>query len=205
MSLSKFVIAAVAALGCTIPAMAADLPTAPAAQPKPPTFSPGWTFRVTPYAWATSLNGSQTVKGRTVDVNASFIDIIDATIGDGGSLLALMLDMEARNGPFALLADFIGEKITINKSGLTSKTVAPGVTGTLGAAVNMQIQMAIVEAGGAYEIGHIGPVAFDILAGGRYWYQKMDVGLNFAGTIDLGDLVLTNSRAIARSGSVDWV
>ena len=205
MSPCKIVLSVLAVLGFALPAMAADLPSAPPAQPKPPVFSPGWTFRLTPYAWATSLNGSQTVKGRTFNVDASFVDIIDNTIGDGGSLVALMLDMEARNGPFALMADIIGEKITVNRSGLRSRSVVPAVTGTLGAAADLQIQMAIVEAGGAYEIGHIGPVAFDILVGGRYWYQKVDVGLDFAGTLDLGDLVLTGTRAIARSGSVDWV
>lgn len=205
MSPAKVTLALLGVLAMAAPAAAADLPSAPAARPKAPVFTPGWTFRITPYAWATSLNGSQTIRGRTFDVNASFIDIIDNTIGDGGSLVALMLDMEARNGPFALLADFIGEKITVNRSGLTSRSVAPEVRGTLGAAASLQIQMAIVEGGAAYEIGHLGPVAFDVLAGARYWYQKMDVGLDLAGMVDLGDLRVTGTRAIARSGSVDWV
>ena len=104
---------------------------------------------MTPYAWLTSLNGSQTVAGRTVDVNATFPKIVENTIGDGGSLVALMLDMEARNGPFALLADVIAEKITIGKGGVKTRSVAPGVTGTLGAGLDMQFQMAIVEAGGS--------------------------------------------------------
>jgi hypothetical protein len=205
MSLSRIALAVVGLLGIVVPAMAADLPAAPAATPKPPVFIPGWTYRVTPYAWLTALNGSQMVGGRGVDVNASFADIVDASIGSGGSLVALMVDMEARNGPFALFADVIGEKITVDKSGVKSGTVAPGITGTLGAAVNSQIQMAIVEAGGSYEIGQLGPVSFDVLAGARYWYQKLDVTVDLSTTVDRGDLILRGNKAIARSGSVDWI
>jgi hypothetical protein len=116
-----------------------------------------------------------------------------------------MLDAEARNGPFALLGDEIVEQISINTSNLTSRSVAPGVTGTLGGAVDLKFQVAVIEGGAAYETGQVGPVAFDVLAGARYWYQKVDLGVNVAGTVDLGDLVLRGGRAIAKSGSVDWV
>lgn len=204
MSVSKTVVALLGALVLASPAGAADLP-APLAQPAAPTFVPGWTFRMTSYGWFTALNGSQTVRGRSVDVNASFIDIVENTIGDGGSLLAVMLDAEARNGPVALFADVIGEKITIEKSGLKTKSVAPGITGTVGAAVDMQFQMAIVEAGAAYEVGTIGAASFDVLAGARYWRQKLDVGFDIAGTVDLGGLSIKRGAAIARSGSVDWL
>lgn len=184
---------------------AADLTPAPTSRPAPPSFVPGWTFRVTPYGWLTSLNGSQVVRGRGVDVNASFIDIVESTVGQGGSLVALMLSMEARNGRFALFGDVIGEKITIERSGLKTRGAAPGVGAAVGAAVDMQFQMAILEAGAAYEIGNIGPVAFDVLAGARYWYQKLDLGLDIATTVNLGDLAIGRGRAIARSGSVDWI
>lgn len=186
------------------PVAAADL-TPPRSQPASPSFVPGWTFRVTPYGWLTSLNGSQVVRGRGVDVSASFIDIVDSTVGEGGSLVALMLSMEARNGRLALFGDVIGEKITIERSGLRTRGPVPGVGAAVGAAVDMKFQMAILEAGAAYEIGSLGPVAFDVLAGARYWYQKLDVGLDIASTVNLGDLVVGGTRAIARSGSVDWI
>ncbi|MHB2166445.1 hypothetical protein [Alsobacter sp. R-9] len=193
-------------MGWAVPGWAADLPApAPAAAPQVPVVDMGWTFRATPYAWLTALNGTQTIKGRTMDVNASFADIVDNTIGDGGTLVALMLDMEARYGKFALLADVIAESISIDKSGFKTRGVTPGVTGTLGAGLDMQYQMAIVEAGGAYEVGQIGPVAFDVLAGARYWYQKIDATLDLNGTVDLGNLVVEGGRVVARSGSVDWI
>src|SRR6516164_6194411 len=58
-------------------AIAADMPMkAPIA---PPPTIPAWTFSLTPYFWAVSLNGSTTVRGRTTDVNAGFFDILEHT------------------------------------------------------------------------------------------------------------------------------
>ena len=205
MSKMRVIAALLGILGASVGAKAADMTPAPAVPPAAPPALEGWQFRMTPYAWLTSLNGSQTVAGRTVDVNATFPKIVENTIGDGGSLVALMIDMEARNGPFALLGDVIGERITISKGGVKSRSVAPGITGTLGASLDLQFQMAIVEAGGAYEIAKWGPVAFDVLAGGRYWYQKADIDLALTGTLDVGDLSLRGDRAVAKSGSVDWL
>jgi hypothetical protein len=78
---------------------AADLPSRRSIIEQPAAIPSPWTFRFTPYGWLTSLNGTQTVRGRSVDVDASFVDIIDATLGSGGTLVGLMADFEARNGP----------------------------------------------------------------------------------------------------------
>lgn len=204
MSNAKMMATVLAALCFSLPVAAADIAVPAPSQPAP-AFAPGWTFRVTPYGWLTSLNGTQVVRGRGVDIDASFIDIVESTIGDGGSLIALSANVEARHGRFALIGDIIAEQLTISRSGMKSRTPQPGVAGTVGAAVDLQFQMAIVEAGAAYEIGRIGSVAFDVLAGGRYWYQKVDLGVDLAGTFDLNGLVIGAGSAIARSGSVDWV
>jgi hypothetical protein len=125
-----------------------------------------------------------------------------------------MGDVEARHGPFALFGDAVWTKIGISGSRATTRSVAPGIVGSLGAAADLKIQMAIVEGGAAYEVGRFAvpfgdrvsiPAAFDVLAGGRFWYQKADVSFNLAGTVDIDDLVLTRDRAIARSGSIDWI
>jgi hypothetical protein len=70
---------------------------------------PGWTYRVTPYGWLTSMDGTQTVRGRSVKVDASFIDIVE----ESDTLVALMGDFEARYGRFALLADVVWSKIGV--------------------------------------------------------------------------------------------
>src|SRR6185437_3857339 len=52
---------------------------APVAPLTPAPAIEAWTFSLTPYVWATSLNGSTTVKGRTTDIDANFFQILDHT------------------------------------------------------------------------------------------------------------------------------
>jgi len=134
--------------------------TAKAADPPPPLLylhqpvavvPSGCTFRFTPYGWLTSLHGGQTVRGRAVDVDASFVDIIDATLGSGGTLIGLMADFEARNGPVALFGDLVWTKNGVDGSGVRSRGVGP-VAVSVGASADVAVQMAILEAGGAYEV-----------------------------------------------------
>ncbi len=181
--------------------LAADLhPPPPGVQIEAPTVS-GWTFRVTPYGWLTALKGTQTVRGRSVKVDASFIDIVEKS----DSLLALMGNIEARNGPFAFYGDLVWSKIGVDGSNVRSRALAPGVTGALGTSLNLDIEMATVEVGAAYEVARSGPVAFDILGGARYWYQDVDLSFDLAAGIDIGDVTVAGARAFARSGSVDWL
>jgi len=58
----------------------------------------GWTFHVTPYAWATAFNGNATIRGQKSDVDASFSDVIqDLDYG-------LLAQIEADKGPWGLVA-----------------------------------------------------------------------------------------------------
>jgi hypothetical protein len=188
---------------------AADPAVPPAAFAPSPALPSGWAFRFTPYGWLTSLHGSQTVRGHSVDVDASFIDIINATLGSGGTLIGFMANVEARNGPLALFGDLVWSKIGVEGSGVRTRSVGPA-TVSARASADVSFQMAILEAGGAYEVARFGlggpgaSVALDVLAGGRFWYQKADVSLDLATAVDIGDLELGRNRAIARSGSVDW-
>lgn len=43
--------------------------------PKPAPIIDIWTFSATRYAWATMMNGSVTVKGRTADINVDLNDL----------------------------------------------------------------------------------------------------------------------------------
>jgi hypothetical protein len=136
-----------------------------------------------------------------VKVNASFIDIVE----ESDTLVALMGDFEARNGPIALFTDVVWSKIGVSGGNIRSRALAPGVTGTLGTSLNLDIEMAIVEVGGAYEVARSGPLAFDLLGGARYWYQQADLSFAVAAAVDIGDLQIAGARAFARSGSVDWL
>ncbi|WP_112663450.1 hypothetical protein [Microvirga flavescens] len=182
-------------------ALGADLgrPVDPSAAPASAPLE--WTFRFIPYGWLTAMTGSQTVRGRTVKVNASFADIVEKS----DTLVALMGDFEARRGPLAIYGNLVWSNIGAGESSLRTRSLAPGVTGTLGTSSDINIDMAIFEFGVTYEVLRSGALGVDLLAGGRYWHQKADLSFNLASSLDIVDLDLVGYRAIARSGSVDWV
>ncbi len=177
---------------------AADLGVRTQAPPAP---IADWTWRFVPYAWLPAMKGTQTVRGRSVDVDASFIDIFQKS----DTLVGLMGDLEMRNGRWSLFADVVWNKVGFNASTTRTPAPAPGVPATVGASLGLKLTTAIVEAGVAYEVGHIGGLAFDVTAGGRFWYQKADLSLDLAGTADVEGLEIIGTRALARSGSISWL
>jgi hypothetical protein len=256
-------------LGGAATALAADIaPPAPVpyAVEQPLPVPTGWTFRLTPYVWAPSLNGTQTVRGRTVDIDISFVDLARKAF-EHGTLIGAMGNVEARNGPFSFYADGVYTLINVSGSKAITRDISPRVSATLNAALDLRIQLGIAEAGAAYEIARFGlplgptttiPVAFDVLAGARYWYQRFDFSFRLdrildinalalrdgppelagnpdlldivaqggrvaPGTLNLNDLFargdrlalasalaqngleLRRNRAVARSGTIDWV
>jgi len=155
----------------------------------------------TPYAWLTWLDGEQTARGRSVDVHVDPIQVLSHLervpfFGYG----------EARNGPLALYTDVFYANLGLSGDGVRSRSLAPGITGTLSAAVGLDFEETVVEVGGAYEVmkwdSH---TAIDLLAGARYWHQEMSVNLALVGTLDVADLSTSRGFAVARGGSVDWV
>ena len=129
---------------------------------------------------------------------------------DWSTLPAWMSYAEARRGPLSLFNDIIYANVT--GSGGVSRSVRGGeATATFGANVKADYTLAIIEAGGAYAIwsrgrqGSAGATAFDVLAGARYWHQEVDVSADLTGTLDRSGLAISGNRAIASSGSVDWV
>lgn len=184
-------------------ALAADLVTpAPPPVVEDPAMAPsGWNFRFVPYGWLISMNGNQSVRGRSAKVDASFLDIVE----NSDTLVALMGDFEARHGPFALYGDLVWTKVGVEGGSLRTRTPAPGVTTTVGRSLGLDIEMAVLEVGTSYEVARSGALAFDILAGARYWHQEADLSFEVTRTIDIGDLERVGGRAIARSRSIDWL
>jgi hypothetical protein len=193
-------------IGAAGPLLAADasapapVPTVPA-EPLP--MPSGWEFRLTPYVWGPSLNGKQTVRGRTVDVDITFVDIVRKILEHGDTLIGAMANVEARNGPFALFADGVYMLIRASGGITRARDISPRVSATLSAALDLQIQMGIAEAGAAYEVARFGlpfgptttvPVAFDVLAGARYWYQRLDFSFKLGSILDINALALRDER-----------
>jgi hypothetical protein len=196
--------------------------TAPATQMADPATLPAnpWTFRVTPYGWLTWMSGSQTVKGRTVDTDTNVFQLL----GESQSLIPFMAYFEARyQDRMSLFVDVMYANITAGESANRNFRVNRFVSGSIAAGASVDYEQLTVQFGGAYEFARlgsdrsaegpgmagVGQTALDALVGGRYWYQKADMTLDLNGTIsvNIGDLERSRdgSRAIARSGGVNWV
>jgi hypothetical protein len=194
-----------ALLGAAGTAAAADLGGPSALEKTPPPTSQGWILSFTPYGWLAGLNGHTTVRGRTTDIDADPIEVLDHLRG-----VPLMSYLEARSGPLALYGDLIYAPIGAGAS--TARTVGAL---TVDAALGVDVRETIAEVGATYEIAKwrtggplgfgTGPTALDVLAGARYWRQDVDIRLALAGTLNLAGLSLSGSRAFARSGTVEWV
>jgi hypothetical protein len=197
------------------PVAAADLQPVPEMPPPTPQLASGWTFRVIPYAWLLGFYGNSTVKGRSVGVNLSFDKLLEKTVGKGNFPVALMGDFEARNGPFGIYTDLTWLKADGSGDHVRVRRFAPEITGAIGTAHDWTVKMGIAEAGGMYEVARFTmphgdspgiPVAIDLIAGARYWYQKADVSFNLTAGLNIADLVIgSRGLAVAKSGTVDWV
>jgi hypothetical protein len=167
-------------------AFSADFGAAP--QPVP---ASQWRLSFTPYAWVPWVQGDMTVRGRSVNLDINPIQVLDA-FSDHLERVPFIGYGEARNGPIALYTDIIYANVGGGASGIRSRSIEPGITGTLSAAVGLDFEAAIVEVGGAYQVMKCDPhTAIDVLAGARYWHEDMSANFALTGTLDVRDLVLS--------------
>lgn len=138
-------------------------------------------------------------RGRTVEVNVNPIELIEDL-----DTVPFMGYAEARRGPIALYSDVVYADVGLGRSSVKSGELNPSVSGRLSTSVGLDYQQVIAEVGGAYEIVR-GSTAIDVLAGARYWHQDASIKFAPVADLDVGGLVVSRNRAIARSGSVDWV
>ncbi|HET9716038.1 MAG TPA: hypothetical protein VFP60_07610 [Pseudolabrys sp.] len=192
-------------------ALAADV-AMPSKAPvlKPVPAIEAWTFSLTPYFWATSLNGSTTVKGRTTDVDANFFQILDHTQFPKG-LFQLAALGEARYGRFALLTDIAYMKLGLGAS-LTRSRGVDLLGASVGVSAGLKVEMVIAEAAAAYEIARwnglsspASTTAIDLYAGARAWWQRAEAELAISGTVNFLDLTRTANGTFAAEGNVNWV
>ncbi|HEX2839859.1 hypothetical protein [Hyphomicrobium sp.] len=159
----------------------------------------GWTFNFTPYGWITWLDGTETVRGRSVDVEVDPIQLIDHL-----ESLPFMGYGEARKGPFAFYGDLVYANVGLDSDSVKSRGLRPGINGALSASLGLDYKQTIAEAGAVYEIAG-GQTAIDVLAGARYWHQEANLKLAVDANLDISDLVVSRGIAVARSGGIDWV
>ncbi|CAN1721730.1 Outer membrane protein beta-barrel domain-containing protein [Hyphomicrobium sp. 1Nfss2.1] len=167
----------------------------------------GWHFKFTPYAWLPWIDGDATVKGRDFSINQNPGQVLSSLD------FAWMSYQEARRGAITLFSDVMFTKNSDSDSFARSHQFSAHVEGSVGAALSADYKQWIVEFGGMYETNRWrmspGPgeadTTLDLLVGGRYWHQELDVDLSLDGTLDIRNLVIERGIALARSGGVDWV
>jgi hypothetical protein len=158
------------------------------------------------------MTGDVVVKGRTLDVAVDPAQLIDHL--DWSDIVpAWFSHAEARRGPLSLFNDVVWADVS-GSGGFQRKFNGKLASGTFGANIDVNYQLAIVEAGGAYTVwsqgrrGSPGSTAFDVLAGARWWHQEIDVSADLTTTLTVGGpdgLTISGNRAIAKSGGIDWV
>jgi hypothetical protein len=165
-----------------------------------------WEYQFTPYGWLPWVDGDAVIKGRGFTVSQTPIDVLESLD------FVWMSYQQAKNGPLTVFSDIMYADLSTSSSFAESKTFSPHVAGTIGAAVSSDYQYWTVEAGGMYEVAkwraHGGgdpDTTLELLAGGRYWRQELDVDVALAGTVNVDGLVISGTRAIARSGVVEWI
>src|SRR6476659_4687135 len=98
-SLSAFLLGSALMIGTTALHPAAADP--PAGDPEP------WRINVALYGWATSVSGNATVRNQTLDINASFLDLVQKS----DSLLGFMGYAEANKGRVGVYTDLVFAKL----------------------------------------------------------------------------------------------
>ena len=219
---AKLVIALVAA-GFSLPAAGQTPTVAPspvaegAVHQEPPS---QWSFRFTPYAWLTWMSGTQTVRGRSTDIDTNVFQLL----GNTNSLVPFMGYFQARfEDRIEIFVDLTYANIGASRSAARNFRVNPFIGGSVTASLEADYQQLTIEFGGTFQIAKfgadrgaegsgmagVGQTAIDFLLGWRYWYQSIDLTLNLAGTVgvNVGDLSLSRdgSRAFDRSGNINWV
>jgi hypothetical protein len=179
-----------------------------------------WSYTFTPYAWLTFMSGNQTVKGRTVPVDTNVFQLLQKS----QSLVPFMGYFEARyQDRIGLFVDLMYANLTAGDSATRNYNIEPGVGLNVAARASVDYETLTIQFGGSYQVVKVGPdrsaegpgmagvgqTAFDVLLGGRYWYQKADVTLNLnaALNVNVPDLEVSADRrkVVARSGKIGWV
>ena len=212
MTLGK-VLAAIAVAATSLLARPAAAETTAAAGSSP------WTFTFAPYGWLTFMSGTQTVAGQTTTVNTNAFEMF----AQSQSLISLMAYAEARyQDRLGLFVDAVYANLTAGTSA-TRGFFLPGISGSAIASASVNYESLTLQFGAAYEVVKVGPdrgaegpgmagvgqTAFDVVVGGRWWYQRVDMTLNFFGTVSVNTPNLSvsanRSQVFVNSGSIGWV
>ena len=148
-----------------------------------------WQFTFAPYIWFASLDGKLGVRGRTADVDASFLDVLE----NSDSVIGFLGYAEVRKGKWGVFVDSIYADV-----GTDTATVGP-------LSVDTQMQAWFFQFGALYRIFGRSPaevrgggpedawqkLVVDAYLGGRYSYMdgEIDSRINLGFGPGLGRVV----------------
>jgi len=146
----------------------------------------GWRVNFNTWIWLAGIDGDVGARGLTVDVSASFGDILDAS----DSILAFSGRLEVAKGRWGGFID-----------GMYMNLGVDDVTGPLGFAdIDVTFEMILIDFGATYRIGEWTPngeaarnsrdITLDLYAGGRYTSLEIE---------------LDPAHLAARSRDLDWL
>jgi hypothetical protein len=181
---------------------AAEPPAAPA-DPEP------WRFTIAPYAWAVGVTGNTTVRGQTIDTNASTIDLIQKS----DSIAALMAYFEADKGKLGFYTDFVFAQLGFGAGQTNYHNPIAGLQITTRYNAALTYRLFIVEMGGLYEFAKLpwstegAYSTLDVNLGFRYWNNSVNASFDASANVNFTNLGFDRSFgiAIARSDAIQWV
>ena len=125
----------------------------------PPSSPEDWQFEVVPYLWGTGIDGPVGVGNRTVDLDASFRNILSHLH------FAAMGLVDARRDRFIVLTDAI-------YTDLRGHRATPG---PLFSRVDPQQRLFILTPEAGYRLLDTGDSSLDVVGGIRYWHLKSEL------------------------------
>jgi len=125
----------------------------------PPSSPEDWQFEVVPYLWGTGIDGPVGVGNRTVDLDASFRNILSHLH------FAAMGLVDARRDRFIVLTDAI-------YTDLRGHRATPG---PLFSRVDPEQRLFILTPEAGYRLLDTGDSSLDVVGGIRYWHLKSEL------------------------------
>lgn len=120
-----------------------------------------WQFSFTPYLYATGIEGRVGARGRVVDIDESFGDVLS------NLNLGLMGTFEARKGKLIFLSDLIWTKMSVERD----------TPGDLYSDAKIGVNLFIFDPEVGYRVAESRAGSFDVLGGVRIW--SVENNLNF--------------------------
>ncbi len=158
-----------------------------------------WKFIVTPYVWVVGLQGDLTIKGRTADVDASFLDIIR----NSDSIFGFLGAFEVRKGRWGAYVDgtYLDlESETVHLGPLSADAKIKAALVTFAASYRIA-EWSLADAPGGDPSYSGQKMVVDFYAGGRY--TSLDGTLDARINLTPGPLNLSAGRKF--KGFPDWV